>query len=234
MSGVVYIHDMPRSRRRSRPAVTAATAAARITARRADVRDQPDPPDDLLGVVAHVHRWRRGLPPGTLRADVADGLTILDHLAAELDRHRLALIRAAREDGATWQDIAAWCGLDDRRAAYDLARRLEASAAGGTKNAREAYAAERARQDERRAVLAQVGQARELARTVVAGRDQLPDDLAADVDEIAAVAGRVAAGEAGAAGVLVARLRLLAGEVADLPGVDAKLRAALVGGTQRL
>lgn len=84
--------------------------------------------DSLAGIAEELERLTSAARGGSL--DGATALTALAAarcIAAELDRSELALIEAARDDGATWSRIAAAMRARNRQTAQkrhaDLARR---------------------------------------------------------------------------------------------------------------
>lgn len=84
--------------------------------------------DSLAGIAEELERLTSAARGGSL--DGAAALTALAaarRIAAELDHSELALIEAARDDGATWSRIAAAMGARNRQIAQkrhaDLARR---------------------------------------------------------------------------------------------------------------
>jgi hypothetical protein len=181
-------------------------AAESITERRtrADDPDLAQLRDSLLDVADYV-ATRHNVSRENIRADVRDAWMITDYIRRQTDLIRGKLLAAAVDAGDTYASLADMCGVTTRQGVEALVRRLEAAAAGHSKDAthaRAAHASARAVDDEAARLAGTAMQLTRFLSTV-----GLPDDLQTDFDDLRADMLR------GAHRVFVARARLL---VADL------------------
>ena len=97
---------------------------------RLDRRSGQPATGDIAGAMEALAGQIAAVGSGNLDAAAAlSSLTAARRLATELERGELTLIEAARDDGATWAQIATAMGANNRQTAQkrhaDLARRLE-------------------------------------------------------------------------------------------------------------
>jgi hypothetical protein len=158
-----------------------------------------------------------------LAEDALDCLRVLDYLLGELERRRLARIRLARRNGATWQRIAGALGLRSRAGAEALFVRL-AHAAADRLNVKDERQARRTRRKPTRATAtalttAALRKASDRDRQLRALVGRLVDcrDLPADAgDDLRYMLGELARGRAAGAGLpesVYAQLRLSVAEI---------------------
>jgi hypothetical protein len=86
-------------------------------------------PHEVVRLVAGITSGSIILEPGEQDVDDNDlvaALTLLPSVRADLDSTELALLKAARSRGMTWQDIAFSLGLNTPQAAKQRYERLEA------------------------------------------------------------------------------------------------------------
>lgn len=229
----------------TRPSHSAATAAAdRIATRRMDQRDPhlDRMPESLLTLVAYVHVYpavagRPGVTDQELRIeDARDALTILDYLAGEMDRQRLATIRLARAAGPIPGGLARLLGKQTRQTAEAEYARLEASvnhkSSKSERATRTARATERAEAERARTRAAQI---RSLAVDLLSHWAHLPEylDVGYGQSELRYhVTHECPVGATPPPG-MVSGLKLLVAALADVP-LSKDLRAAVDLGTKIL
>ncbi|WP_433067506.1 hypothetical protein [Dactylosporangium sp. CS-033363] len=201
----------------------AEAAAARIIARRRRMRDPhlERLPEDLLGVLEHVCRYRHldpWIPPGTtpeqvrsmvreaLADDFRDAWAIADYLDAAVDSARLALLDMITDAGnLRLAEIAPVVGVTTKQGVSELRFRLQAAVDGLPRDRHSASVARQAVSDHaaglrnRADLLAAF--ARELLqhrttllKAVAGGPDSDVDGLRYDLDNLADQVARIRAG----------------------------------------
>ncbi|MFI9550042.1 hypothetical protein [Nonomuraea endophytica] len=84
--------------------------------------------DDLMHSVLAAGRQRDQNPPNPTGQDLADALRMVPMARRDLDLLEHSLLRAAREAGLRWRDIAGALGLDSPQAAQQRLARLDGRA----------------------------------------------------------------------------------------------------------
>lgn len=215
----------------------AADTAEEIRQGRTDAHD-PDlarMEEHQLGVVAHVHTYRRPSPQ-VRQAEWFKAWRLLDHWERlEIPLARLALLDAARAAGMSYAAIGRELGVT-RQAVEATRVRLESAVAGGPKTERPTRATRKHRREtqHRRLTASEVLFA--LARTLIAAEDQMPSDLAqacgADVEELRLELAELTPGGP-PSDKLAADTALICRELAGRP-VESQLRRVIEHAAQQL